>query len=694
MSEQTFPIGKVRNIGIVAHIDAGKTTTTERILFYTGITYKIGEVHEGAATMDWMEQERERGITITSATTTCFWKDCRINIIDTPGHVDFTIEVERSLKVLDGAVVVFDCVGGVEPQTETVWGQADRYSVPRMCFVNKMDRTGADFYKVVDQMVERLGTNPVCLQIPWFDGDEFAGIIDLVRMQMAVWDGESLGAKFEFIDIPEDSKDQAAEYREKLLESLSDNDEQIMELYLGGDNVPQEIIHKAIRNQTIEALIVPVMLGSAFKNKGVQLLLDAVVDYMPAPIDLPPVRGIHPKTENEIERKPDKNEPFSALAFKIMSDPFVGQLTYLRIYSGKLRSGTTVYNSSNLKNEKIGRLLRMHADKREDIKEIEAGGIAAAVGLKNTLTGDTLCSGSDPVILESLHISDPVISIAIEPKSNADQEKLGLSLSKLAMEDPSFKVNTDEETRQTVVSGMGELHLEIIVDRLRREFNVDANVGKPQVAYRETITTSASTEGKYIRQTGGRGQYGHVKIKVEPLERGEGFMFNDQIKGGIIPKEFIPAVEKGIVEAMETGVVSGYPVVDVAVTLYDGSFHDVDSSEIAFKIAGSMAFKEAVQKSSPVVLEPIMKLEVVVPEAHMGTVIGDLSSRRGRVSSTEMRGAMQAVRGESPLGEMFGYATNLRSMTEGRGSFTMEFSHYFALPANIAEELKQTANAS
>lgn len=691
MSEQIFPIDRVRNIGIVAHIDAGKTTTTERILFYTGITYKIGEVHEGAATMDWMEQERERGITITSATTTCFWNDCRINIIDTPGHVDFTIEVERSLKVLDGAVVVFDCVGGVEPQTETVWGQADRYSVPRMCFVNKMDRVGADFYRVVDQIQERLGANPLCLQIPWFDGDEFTGIVDLIRMKMAVWDGESLGAKFEFVDIPDDMRERAAEYREKLLEGLSDNDEEMMELYLNGEDVSEERLRESVRRQTIDAVVVPVMLGSAFKNKGVQLLLDAVVDYMPAPVDLPPVKGVHPKTEEEVERRPDKEDSFSALAFKIMSDPFVGQLTYLRVYSGRLRSGTTVYNSSNMKNEKIGRLLRMHAEKREDIKEVEAGGIAAAVGLKNTLTGDTLCSDSAPVILESLHISDPVISIAIEPKSNADQEKLGLSLNKLAMEDPSFKVKTDEETRQTVISGMGELHLEIIVDRLRREFNVDANVGKPQVAYRETVTASADTEGKYIRQTGGRGQYGHVKIRVEPLDRGAGFEFNDSIKGGVIPKEFIPAVQKGIVEAMETGVVSGYPVVDVSVTLYDGSFHDVDSSEIAFKIAGSMAFKDAVRKSSPVVLEPVMKLEVIVPEPHMGTVIGDLSSRRGRVSSTEMRGAMQAVKAEAPLGEMFGYATNLRSMTEGRGSFTMEFSHYFALPEGLAQELKETA---
>ncbi|MGH7886004.1 MAG: elongation factor G [Thermodesulfobacteriota bacterium] len=684
-----MPIGKVRNIGIVAHIDAGKTTTTERILFYTGITYKIGEVHEGAATMDWMPQERERGITITSATTTCFWNDHRINIIDTPGHVDFTIEVERSLKVLDGAVVVFDCVGGVEPQTETVWRQADRYSVPRMCFVNKMDRTGADFYKVIDQIKDRLVANPVCLQIPWFDGDDFQGIVDLVRMKMAIYDSESLGAKYEFIDIPEDSKAKADEYREKLIESLSDHDEEMMELYLNGEEVSEEKIKSSIRKSTIDAKIVPVLLGSAFKNKGVQLLLDAVVEIMPSPIDLPPIKGINPRTEEEETRKPDRDEPFSALAFKIMSDPFVGQLTYLRIYSGKLKSGTTVINTSNKKREKIGRLLRMHADKREEIKEVEAGGIAAAVGLKNTTTGDTLCDESKQIVLESLHISEPVISIAIEPKSKTDQERLGFSLSKLAMEDPSFRVKTDEETAQTVISGMGELHLEIIVDRLFREFNVEANVGKPQVAYRETITRENEVEAKFIRQTGGRGQYGHVKIKIQPLERGEGFKFIDGIKGGVIPKEYIPAVEKGIVEAMDTGVISGYPVVDVAVTLYDGSFHEVDSSEMAFKIAGSMAFKDGIRKSGPIILEPVMKLEVLVPEDFMGTVIGDLSSRRGRISNTELRAGMQAVKGEAPLGEMFGYATNLRSMTEGRGSFTMEFSHYFALPESLALELKE-----
>lgn len=693
MSEKNIPISKVRNIGIVAHIDAGKTTTTERILYYTGLTYKIGEVHEGTATMDWMDQERERGITITSATTTCFWNDHRINIIDTPGHVDFTIEVERSLKVLDGSVVVFDCVGGVEPQTETVWRQADRYKVPRMCFINKMDRVGADFYKVVAQIKDRLDCRPLCLQIPWFEGDEFKGIIDLIRMKMAIWDSESLGATYRFVDIPGDVEDQAKSYREEIVEIVSDHDEEIMELYLDGKNVPEEKIIDAIRKQTIDLKIVPILCGSAFKNKGVQLLLNAVVDFMPAPLDLPPVKGLTPDSEQEDTRLPDVKEPFSALAFKIMTDPFVGQLTYLRIYSGKLSSGTTVYNSSKQRKEKIGRLLRMHADKREEIKENVAGGIVAAVGLKNTMTGDTLCDESKPIVLESLHIAEPVISIAIEPKSKADQEKLGLALNKLALEDPSFKIRFDEETSQTLISGMGELHLEIIVDRLNREFNVDANVGKPQVAYRESITQNSNVENKFIRQTGGRGQYGHVKIRVEPLERGEGFKFIDEIKGGVIPREYIPAVEKGILEVMKTGVVSGYPVVDVSVTLYDGSFHEVDSSEIAFKVAGSQAFKEAVLKSKPIILEPIMSLEAVVPENFMGTVIGDLNSRRGRINNTESRGKMQAIKGESPLGEMFGYATNLRSMTEGRGLFTMEFSHYAPLPESISQELKEDAKA-
>lgn len=689
MAEPVIPIERVRNIGIVAHIDAGKTTTTERILFYTGITYKIGEVHEGTAVMDWMPQERERGITITSAATTCFWGDHRINIIDTPGHVDFTIEVERSLKVLDGAVVVFDSVGGVEPQSETVWRQADRYRVPRICFVNKMDRVGADFYRLVKQVKDRLKSNPVYVHIPWFEKEEFSGIIDLVEMKLAVWDGESLGAKFEYTDIPEDMKAAAKEGREQLLEKLADNDEEIMEAYLNGEDVSKEKIVSALREQTINLSIVPVLCGSAFKNKGVQLLLNAVVSYLPAPIDLPPVRGQNPDSEEEETRSPKEGEPFSALAFKIASDTYVGQLTYLRIYSGKLESGMTVLNSTNGRKEKIGRLLRMHSDKREEIKEISAGGICAAVGLKNTVTGDTLCDESHPILLESLHVTEPVISISIEPKSKADQEKLGLSLNKLTLEDPSFRVNYDDETGQTIISGMGELHLEVIVDRLSREFKVDANVGRPQVAYRETITKSTETEGKFIRQTGGRGQYGHVKIRVEPQERGEGFKFFDEIKGGVIPKDYIPSVEKGIKEAMETGVISGFPVVDVAVTLFDGSYHEVDSSEIAFKIAASQAFKDAVHKSSPVVLEPIMKVEVVVPEDFMGNVIGDLSSRRGKVNMTEARGDLQAVKAEVPLGEMFGYATNLRSMSEGRGLFSMEFSHYEPLPDNLAKELQE-----
>ncbi len=694
MSEKTIPIDKVRNIGIVAHIDAGKTTTTERILYYTGLTYKIGEVHEGTATMDWMEQERERGITITSATTTCFWRDHRINIIDTPGHVDFTIEVERSLKVLDGAVVVFDCVGGVEPQTETVWRQADRYKVPRMCFINKMDRVGANFYKVVGQIKDRLDANPICLQIPWFENGEFKGIVDLIKMKMAIWDSESLGAKYKFIDIPGDIKDQADVYREKMVEGLADYCEEIMELYLGSEEVPEEKIVSAVRRNTTELKIIPVLCGSAFKNKGVQLLLDAIIELMPAPSDLPPVKGLIPGSDKEDVRLPSEDEPFSALVFKIMTDPFVGQLTYLRIYSGKLISGTTVYNTSRQKKEKIGRLLRMHADKREDIKENVAGGIVAAVGLKNTITGDTLCEESRPIVLESLHIADPVISIAIEPKSKADQEKLGLALNKLALEDPSFRIKFDEETSQTLISGMGELHLEIIVDRLDRDFNVNASVGKPQVAYRESITQDADVENKFIRQTGGRGQYGHVKIRVEPLERGAGFKFIDEIKGGVIPKEYIPAVEKGILEVMRTGVVSGYPVVDVSVTLYDGSFHEVDSSEIAFKVAASQAFKDAILRSNPVILEPVMNLEVVVPEDFMGTVIGNLNSRRGRINNTEARGNMQVIEGRSPLGEMFGYATNLRSMTEGRGTFTMEFSHYEPLPESISEKLRVDAQAA
>ena len=681
-------IEKTRNIGIIAHIDAGKTTTTERILYYTGLTYKLGEVHEGTATMDWMEQERERGITITAATTACFWRDHRINIIDTPGHVDFTIEVERSLKVLDGAVVVFDGVGGVEPQSETVWRQADRYNVPRIAFVNKMDRVGADFFKTIDQIRNRLNSNPIFIQIPWIDDDEFKGIIDLIQMKLVVWEEDSLGSKYEFIEIPDQVKDQAIMGRERLLESLSDLDEEVMESYLNGKLITEEKIKSVLRKSTIVINAVPVLCGSAFKNKGVQTLLDAVVDFLPSPIDLPSVKGINPYTNQEELRYPKETEPFSALAFKIMTDPFVGQLTYLRVYSGKLTSGTSVYNSRKGSREKIGRLLRMHVNKREEIKEISAGDIAAAVGLRNTITGDTLSDENKPIILESLQFPEPVISVAIEPKTKADQEKLGISLGKLAIEDPSFKVKFDEETSQTIIAGMGELHLEIIVDRLKREFKVDANVGKPQVAYKETITASSQADGKFIRQTGGRGQYGHVKIRLEPKERGSGFEFIDEIKGGAIPKEYIPAVEKGIEEAMETGVIAGYPVVDFGVRLYDGSYHEVDSSEIAFKIAASMAFKDAFRRAAPVILEPLMSVEVVVPEVFMGTVIGELSSRRGRIIGTELRGGMQAIKAEVPLSEMFGYATHLRSMTEGRGTFTMEFSHYADVPEMLSQGIK------
>lgn len=691
--DKAIPIDKVRNIGIVAHIDAGKTTTTERILFYTGLTYKIGEVHEGTATMDWMEQERERGITITSATTTCFWNDHRINIIDTPGHVDFTIEVERSLKVLDGAVVVFDSVGGVEPQSETVWRQADRYRVPRMAFVNKMDKDGANFAQVVSQMKDRLQANAVPVQLPYLIDHEFVGIIDIIKMKLATWDDDSLGSTYELTEIPDDLKPEAEAARESLIEAIADFDEELMDLYLNGESISEDKIHNAIRAATIDLSIVPVLLGTAFKNKGVQILLDAVVGYMPSPIDLPPVEGINPDTDEADTRGPSDEEPFSALAFKIMTDPFVGQLTYLRVYSGKLKTGSTVYNTTKYKREKIGRLVRMHSNKREEITEIGAGGIVAAVGLKLTTTGDTLCDENKPILLESLYFADPVISIAIEPKTKSDQEKLGLSLNKISLEDPTFKVRFDDETGQTLISGMGELHLEIIVDRLKREFNVDANVGKPQVAYRETITKNADVEAKFIRQTGGRGQYGHVKIKMEPNEPGAGIEFIDEIKGGNIPKEFIPAVEKGIIEASETGVVAGYPVIDWIVKLYDGSYHDVDSSEIAFKVAGSMAFKDAVLRSKPIVLEPLMKVEVVVPEDFMGTVMGNLSSRRGKIMGSELRGAMQAIKAEVPLSEMFGYATELRSMTEGRGTFTMEFGYYSALPAVLTEDLKTNVQA-
>ncbi|MCH8029868.1 MAG: elongation factor G, partial [Candidatus Dadabacteria bacterium] len=602
----SFPKETVRNIGIIAHIDAGKTTTTERILYYTGLTYKIGEVHEGTATMDWMELERERGITITSATTTCFWKDHRINIIDTPGHVDFTIEVERSLKILDGAVVVFDSVGGVEPQSETVWRQADRYKIPRLCFVNKMDRVGADYFRVIEQIRSRLAANPVYLQIPWKDRDDFKGIVDLVEMKLVVWDETSLGMQYKFVDIPQELQEEADKGREQLIEAVSDVDEQIMELYLEGKEVPADKLAGALRKATIDINLIPVLCGSAFKNKGVQRLLDAIVDYLPSPVDLPPIKGINPNTDAEEQRLPKNSEPLSALVFKILTDPFVGQLTYVRVYSGTIKTGNSVFNPVKRTREKIGRLLRMHANKREEVSIVEAGDIAAVVGLKNATTGDTLCDEANALVLESLEFPNPVISVAIEPKTKSDQAKLGISLNKLTIEDPSFNVSYQEDTGQTIISGMGELHLEIIVDRLSREFSVDANVGNPQVAYKETITKQTEAEGKFIRQTGGRGQYGHVKIRVEPLKRGSGFEFIDEIKGGAVPREFIPAVEKGVKEALETGVVAGYPIVDVAVRLYDGSFHDVDSSELAFKVAGSMAFKDAFIRGSPTILEPVM----------------------------------------------------------------------------------------
>ncbi len=681
-----FPLEKVRNIGIMAHIDAGKTTTTERILYYTGVTYKIGEVHEGTAVMDWMVQEQERGITITSAATTCFWRDHRINIIDTPGHVDFTIEVERALRVLDGAVAVFDAAAGVEPQSETVWRQANKYGVPRIAFMNKMDKMGADFFMSINSMVERLGANPVAVQIPIGAEETFRGPIDLVKMRAFYFDDETLGAKFVEDEIPDEYRAQAEEYREKMLEALADVDENIMEKYLNGEEISEEEIKKALRQGTLEMKITPVLCGSAFKNKGVQLLLDAIVDYLPSPLDIPPVKGKTPDGE-EAERKASDDEPFSALAFKVMTDPYVGQLTYIRVYSGVMTAGSYVYNITKDKKERIGRLLKMHANKREEIKEIRAGDIAAAVGLKYTLTGDTLCDEANPIVLEAMEFPEPVISIAIEPKTKADQEKLSAALAKLAQEDPSFRVTFDEETGQTLISGMGELHLEIIVDRLIREFKVGANVGKPQVAYRETIKTPAKAEGKFIRQTGGRGQYGHVLIDVEPLEKGKGFEFVNKIVGGVIPKEYIPAVEKGVKEAMESGILAGYPVVDVKVTLYDGSYHEVDSSEMAFKIAGSMAFKDACQKANPVLLEPIMAVEVVTPEDYMGDVIGDLNSRRGKVQSMEKRGNSQVIRAEVPLSEMFGYATDLRSKTQGRATYTMQFSHYEEVPKNIADAI-------
>ena len=671
----------------MAHIDAGKTTTTERILYYTGVTYKIGEVHDGTAVMDWMDQERERGITITSAATTCFWKDHRINIIDTPGHVDFTIEVERSLRVLDGAVAVFCSVGGVEPQSETVWRQADKYRVPRIAFINKMDRVGADFFRVVDMMVERLKATPLVLQLPIGAEDSFAGVVDLVSEKAYIWDESTLGAKYRVEDVPEELRDRTAEYREKIIEAAADVDESIMEKYLEGGEVTADELREAVRKATIALKVTPVLCGTAFKNKGVQTLLDAVIDYLPSPLDIEAIKGVNPKTGEIEPREPKDDLPLAALAFKIMTDPFVGQLTFFRVYSGTLAAGSYVYNSTKDQKERIGRLVKMHSNKREEVKEVYAGDIAAAVGLKSTTTGDTICVPEHPIILESLDIPEPVMSIAIEPKTKADQEKLGVSLAKLAVEDPSFQVRTDEETGQTLISGMGELHLEIIVDRLMREFKVEASVGKPQVAYKETILRGAKAEGKYVRQTGGRGQYGHVWLEVEPLERGAGFEFVNKIVGGVVPKEYIGPVEAGVREAMESGTLAGYPVVDVRVTLFDGSYHDVDSSEMAFKIAGSMGFKAAVRQAGQVLLEPIMAVEVIVPEEFMGDVIGDLNSRRGRVTKLDTRAGLQVISAEVPLASMFGYSTELRSRTQGRASFTMQYSHYEQVPTSIMEML-------
>jgi elongation factor G len=676
----------------MAHIDAGKTTTTERILFYTGMLHRMGEVHDGTTVMDWMDQERERGITITSAATSAAWKDHRINIIDTPGHVDFTIEVERSLRVLDGAVAVFDSVQGVEPQSETVWRQADKYRVPRIAFMNKMDRIGADFYESVKTMVDRLKANPIPIQIPIGKEGDFVGVVDLVKMQGIYYDDETLGAKYVVRDIPQDLVEIAQSYREKLVESVVEHEESLTEKYLNGEEITNEELVEGLRKITVAMKGTPILCGAAFKNKGIQLLLDAVVDYLPSPLDVPDTEGIDPKTQETSLRKATDDAPFSGLAFKIMTDPFVGQLTFFRVYSGKLEAGSYVYNSTKGAKERIGRLLRMHADKREDIKEVLAGDIAAAVGLKNTTTGDSLCDEANPIIVELIDFPEPVISVAIEPKTKSDQEKLGMSLGKLGHEDPSLRVHTNEETGQTILSGMGELHLEIIVDRLKREFKVDANVGKPQVAYRETITSNTTQEGKYIRQTGGRGQYGHVVLEIEPQERGAGFLFENKIVGGTVPKEYIPAIEKGVVEALSGGIIAGYPVVDLKVAVVFGSYHDVDSSEMAFKIAGSMAIKEGVKKSKPIILEPVMKVEVIVPDEYMGDVMGDLNSRRGKILGMHERSGAQVIDAHVPLAGMFGYATDLRSMTQGRGLFTMIFSSYEPTPKVVADEIMAKAN--
>ncbi|SHF10459.1 translation elongation factor 2 (EF-2/EF-G) [Desulfofundulus australicus DSM 11792] len=681
-----FPLEKTRNIGIMAHIDAGKTTTTERILFYTGRVHKMGEVHDGAATMDWMVQEQERGITITSAATSCQWRDCRINIIDTPGHVDFTVEVERSLRVLDGAVAIFCSVGGVEPQSETVWRQADKYGVPRIAYINKMDRVGADFFRSMNMIRERLGANPVAIQLPIGVEDSFAGVVDLIREKAIIY-VDDLGTRSKVTDIPGEMRELVAEYREKLLEAVAEADEELMFKYLEGEELTEEEIKRGIRKATLAVKMIPVLCGSSFKNKGVQPLLDAIVDFLPAPTDIPAIRGLNPETGVEDKRVARDDEPFSALAFKIMADPYVGKLTFFRVYSGKITSGSYVYNSTKNRRERIGRILRMHANHREEIDEAYAGDIVAAVGLKETTTGDTLCDEKHPIVLESMDFPEPVISVAIEPKTKADQDKLGAALSKLAEEDPTFKMHTDPETGQTIISGMGELHLEIIVDRLTREFKVGANVGRPQVAYKETIREKARAEGKFIRQTGGRGQYGHVVLEIEPLERGAGYEFVNKIVGGVVPKEYIPAVDAGVREAMENGVLAGYPVVDVRVTLVDGSYHEVDSSEMAFKIASSIAFKNGAQKAKPVLMEPVMKVEVVVMEEYMGDVIGDLNARRGRIEEIERRGNAQVIHAYVPLAEMFGYATDLRSRTQGRGTYTMQFSHYEEVPLSMAEAI-------
>jgi len=687
--ERQYSLEKTRNIGIMAHIDAGKTTTTERVLYYTGRSYKIGEVHEGTATMDWMVQEQERGITITSAATTCFWRDCRVNIIDTPGHVDFTVEVERSLRVLDGAVAILDAVSGVEPQTETVWRQADKYRVPRLVYVNKMDRVGADFYRCLEMLRSRLGAHPVAIHLPIGREDQYTGLVDLIDQVALVWDegDETLGKEYKQVDIPAELREQVKEYRDKMIEGLAEVDEHLMEKYVHGEAITADELKAAVRKGTIAMTLFPVICGASFKNKGVQPLLDAVIDYLPSPLDIPPVQGINPETGETEERKAADDAPFSALAFKIMNDQHVGQLVFLRVYSGTLEAGSGVYNSTKDKKERVGRLLRMHANKKEEVPAVAAGDIAAAIGLKLTTTGDTLCDPDKPVVLEAMTFPEPVIAVAIEPRTRADEEKLGVALSRLALEDPTFRVTTEEETSQTLIHGMGELHLEIIVDRLLREFRVEANVGKPQVAYRETIRRKGEAQGKFVRQTGGRGQYGDVYIEVEPNEAGGGFVFENKIVGGAVPREYVPAVERGIKEAMETGIMAGYPMVDIKVFLTDGSYHEVDSSEMAFKIAGSMGFKDACRKAKPVLLEPVMDVEVVTPEEYMGSIVGDLNSRRGRIVSMEARGTSQVIRANVPLATMFGYATEMRSMTQGRATYTMQFARYEEVPTAISEEI-------